>query len=139
MKKAIFIEHINLTVADPDKTASMLCQLFDWHIRWSGDSMLNGYTVHVGDEDQYLALYRPGKTPATASDSYSMINGLNHIAIVVDDLADIEGRVMQAGYEPNNHGDYEPGKRFYFREENNIEFEIVSYNKTILSHAANAK
>jgi hypothetical protein len=28
---------------------------------------------------------------------------------------------------PGVEHDYEPGKRFYFREENGIEFEVVSY------------
>lgn len=28
------LEHINLTVADPDATAALLGELFDWHVRW---------------------------------------------------------------------------------------------------------
>ncbi|MEM6653029.1 MAG: VOC family protein, partial [Pseudomonadota bacterium] len=35
MSKAM-LEHVNLTVTDPDKTAEMLCDLFDWRIRWAG-------------------------------------------------------------------------------------------------------
>jgi lactoylglutathione lyase len=46
---------------------------------------------------------------------------------VVDDLAAMRGRVSAAGYVPGVEHDYEPGKRFYFREENGIEFEVVSY------------
>ena len=34
MRPAMF-EHVNLTVNNPDKTAEVLCQLFNWHIRWS--------------------------------------------------------------------------------------------------------
>lgn len=128
MKASIRIEHINVTVSDPDKTAAMLTKLFGWSVRWSGVSIENGHTVHVGDEHQYLALYKPAVTPQAANNSYSMINGLNHIALVVEDLNAIERKVMELGYKPINHGDYEPGKRFYFRDENNIEFELVSYN-----------
>ena len=36
--------------------------------------------------------------------------------------------VKDAGFEPHSHGDYEPGKRFYFDDENGIEFEVVSYD-----------
>ena len=25
------LEHVNVTVADPDKTAAVLCDLFGWH------------------------------------------------------------------------------------------------------------
>ncbi len=128
MKTTTRLEHINVTVSDPDKTAAMLSELFDWSIRWSGASIENGYTVHVGDEQQYIALYKPEIKPETANKSYLMVNGLNHIAIVVEDLTAIEHKVIELGYKPFSHGNYEPGKRFYFRDENNIEFELVSYN-----------
>ena len=35
MSRAI-LEHINMTVTDPDKTAQMLSELFGWRVRWSG-------------------------------------------------------------------------------------------------------
>jgi len=127
MKMTTRIEHINVTVSDPDSTAAILEKLLGWKVRWSGVSIDNGYTVHVGDADQYLALYKPAITPKAANKSYSMVNGLNHIALVVDDLSAIEQKVIELGYTPINHGDYEPGRRFYFRDENNIEFELVSY------------
>ena len=128
MKSTIRIEHINVTVSDPDSTAAMLEKLFGWEVRWAGASIDNGYTVHVGDTDQYLALYKPANTQEDANKSYSMVNGLNHIALVVEDLAALEEKVIELGYTPTNHGEYEPGRRFYFRDENNIEFELVSYS-----------
>ncbi|MEZ5340555.1 MAG: hypothetical protein R2706_03650 [Acidimicrobiales bacterium] len=39
----------------------------------------------------------------------------------------MEARVIAAGFEPYNHGDYEPGRRFYFDDADAIEFEVVSY------------
>lgn len=30
------LEHVNLTVPDPDATAAWLCEVFGWHIRWQG-------------------------------------------------------------------------------------------------------
>ena len=64
----------------------------------------------------------------SAETSYEVKNGLNHIAVVVDDLDATEMRVKAAGYVPGEVYDYDPGRRFYFREENGIEFEIVSYS-----------
>ena len=32
------------------------------------------------------------------------------------------------GFTPYSHGDYEPGRRFYFTDGAGIEFEIVSYD-----------
>ena len=39
----------------------------------------------------------------------------------------MEERVTAASYALKNHGDYEPGKRFYFDDADGIEFEIVNY------------
>ena len=46
---------------------------------------------------------------------------------MVDDLREAERMVIEAGLEPFNHMDYEPGRRFYFFDWDGIEFEIVSY------------
>jgi catechol 2,3-dioxygenase-like lactoylglutathione lyase family enzyme len=45
----------------------------------------------------------------------------------VEDLDMIEQRVLDEGFETFNHGDYEPGRRFYFLDPDGIEFEIVQY------------
>jgi catechol 2,3-dioxygenase-like lactoylglutathione lyase family enzyme len=51
------IEHVNLTVSNPEQTADMLSDLFGWHIRWSGPGGIDGRTIHVGSEHHYLAVY----------------------------------------------------------------------------------
>lgn len=117
------LEHVNVTVADPRVIAARLCRLFGWRIRWQGAAMNGGYTVHVGNDTSYVAVYAPaGPLPSRAA------NGrLNHIGVVVDDLAAAEAAVKAEGYTPYNHGDYEPGRRFYFDDDDGIEFEVVSY------------
>ncbi|MEO1397836.1 MAG: VOC family protein [Pseudomonadota bacterium] len=124
------LEHVNITVADADAKAARLCDLFGWHIRWQGEAMNGvGKTIHVGGDDFYLAIYSPhAGTDAPARSSYLTHGGLNHVAVVVDDIDAMEKRVAAAGYEPGNHGDYEPGRRFYYHDEDGIEFEVVSYD-----------
>jgi hypothetical protein len=46
--------------------------------------------------------------------------------VLVDDLDNIEQRVRQAGYTPFNFGDYKSGRRFYFIDDDHIEYEVVS-------------
>ena len=121
------LEHVNFTVTDPDKTAQRLCDLFGWKVRWSGRSIHDGFTVHVGTDNAYLAIYSHGKPDAPEEESYFTRGGLNHIGITVDDLEAVEAKVKAMGYEPYNHADYEPGRRFYFDDEDGIEFEVVSY------------
>lgn len=120
------LEHINVTVRDTDATASILSQLFDWKIRWAGASKDNGRTIHLGEEDTYLALYSHADKH-NADTSHKTITQLNHIGIQVEDLDVIEAKVKAAGFVPNNHGDYEPGKRFYFNLDDGLEIEVVSY------------
>ena len=121
------LEHVNLTVRDPHATAALLCRLFDWRVRWEGPAIDDGRSVHVGGERDYLALYSSGRAPTDAPSSYATLHGLNHVALVVDDLDETERRVVAEGFEPHSHADYEPGRRFYFRDGDGLEFEVVSY------------
>ncbi len=122
------LEHVNVTVADPDASAAMLCELFDWKVRWSGAAMTSGHTVHVGNDTSYLALFSYGAADGPSQESYRTRGGLNHIAVVVDDLDATEARVRSAGFLPGEVFDYEPGRRFYFVEANGIEIEVVEYS-----------
>ena len=122
------LEHVNLTVTDPDATARWMCDLFGWHIRWQGEAKDKGRSVHVGSKTDYLALYAPAQTVKAGDSSYTTIGGLNHIAVIVDDIDATQDKAAKAGFTPNNFGNYEPGRRFYFRDHDGIEFEIVQYD-----------
>lgn len=125
---AVRLEHVNYTVSDIDRTAEMLDTLFGWKVRWRG-SALNGAgeTAHVGTEDQYVAIYSPSDRIDPKNNSYKTAGGLNHVAVVVDDIDAMENAVKAAGLTPVNHGNYEPGLRFYFHDHDGIEYEVVSY------------
>ena len=125
------LEHVNVTVRDPQAFAQMLVDLFDWRIRWQGGAIDSGYSIHVGGDDSYLALYTgpegaAGQTPGTSS--YRQTGGLNHIGVVVDDLEVAETRVKTAGFSTHSHADYEPGRRFYFHGPDDIEIEVIAYD-----------
>ena len=81
----------------------------------------------MGGDDSYVALFSFGAPVVTTEESYRIWAGLNHIGVVVDDLDAVEIRVKHAGCTPEDHADYEPGRRFYFRDENGVEIEVVSY------------
>ncbi len=125
--KSVYLEHVNHTVKDPDELAALFCRLFDWKVRWAGEALNNGRTVHVGSEDSYLALYTHENATETRSRNPSVINNLNHLGIVVSDIDEIELKVKEEGYEPINHADYDPGRRFYFMIDE-LEIEVVDYS-----------
>jgi catechol 2,3-dioxygenase-like lactoylglutathione lyase family enzyme len=122
------IEHVNVTVADPERTSALMQALFDWRIRWRGPAQNGGHTIHVGTKEQYVALYATGD-PTQVAEAFPKGRPLNHIGVEVDDLDAAEARVVAAGLKPFSHADYEPGRRFYFLDPDGIEYEVVSYKK----------
>ncbi|HEX8238413.1 MAG TPA: VOC family protein [Allosphingosinicella sp.] len=120
------IEHVNVTVSDPERAARLMESIFGWRVRWRGPSMNGGRTIHVGTSDDYVALYAAGGAPAGDA-GFAKGRPLNHIGVQVDDLDSTEARVVAAGLTPFSHGDYEPGRRFYFFDPDGIEYEVVSY------------
>ena len=118
------IEHVNLTVTDIERSAALFEKLLGWRQRWRGEAMSGGETIHVGDETAYLALY------TDRQDHSGQVKGvpLNHVGLLVDDLDTAEQVVLDHGLETFNHGEYEPGRRFYFFDWDGIEFEVVSYD-----------
>ena len=117
------IEHVNLTVTDIERSAALFEKLLGWRRRWRGEAMNYGETIHVGEDQSYLALYSDRR------DHAGQVKGrpLNHVGLLVDDLDAAERVVVAHGLEPFGHDAYEPGRRFYFFDWDGIEFEVVSY------------
>lgn len=126
MMPALRIEHVNVTVRDADRTAELLERIFGWQVRWSGPARDGGRAVHVGSHDHYIALYT-GAGETYGPDDFAKGRPLNHIGVEVADLDAVEKKVAAAGLTPFAHGDYDPGRRFYFFDPDGIEYEVVSY------------
>ncbi|HEV7342217.1 MAG TPA: VOC family protein [Sphingopyxis sp.] len=121
-----FIEHVNVTVSDPDRSAALLAAIFGWRERWRGPAHNGGPVIHLGSDSAYVALYT-GPDGEHRGVAHGKGAPLNHIGVQVDVLDAIETRVIAAGLVPHSHGDYEPGRRFYFFDPDGIEYEVVSY------------
>ncbi|KGF68001.1 glyoxalase [Hoeflea sp. BAL378] len=121
------LEHVNFTVPDAAATAAWLCEVFGWKIRWQGAARNGGRSIHVGTEDDYLVVFTPKEGVGQNTQGKDVTGAMNHIGVVVDDLDAVEVKVKAHGFPTFNHADYEPGRRFYFEDENGIEFEVVSY------------
>lgn len=124
------LEHANFTVSDATRTARWMTELFGWRIRWEGPAKDGGKSIHIGTNAQYLALYQPADLVEETSESSTTKGYLNHVGVVVDDLDAIETRAKTLGFAPENHADYEPGRRFYFQDGDGIEYEVVQYDRS---------
>jgi catechol 2,3-dioxygenase-like lactoylglutathione lyase family enzyme len=122
-----YLEHVNITVSDPDRTATMLTELFGWRERWRGAAKDDGLSIHIGGDDFYLVVYAKAGVGEGPADTGAFKGGLNHVGVVVEDIDAVEAKVVAGGFKPRNHADYEPGRRFYFDDADGIEFEVVAY------------
>lgn len=124
------LEHINITMDDVDSSAAELARISGWHIRWQGGAIDDGRSIHIGTDDFYLALYSGAdrqKLKTDKKDNYNRLAAINHIGIMVDNLDEMEAHLVTLGYAPYSHQDDDPGRRFYFRNSDGIEFELVCY------------
>lgn len=121
----MFLEHVNLTVSDLERSIDFYTRLFDFRVRWRGTTDGGTSAVHVGDDRCYLALFEAAHKGRHHID-YAAV-GFNHFAFVVDDLNDMKQRLVSLGVSPSDEQDYEPGRRVYFVDPDGIEVELVQY------------
>ena len=123
---ALRLEHVNVSVTDPERAARLMQDIFGWRIRWQGPARDGGRVIHVGTDDHYIALWT-GPELAGHVGEFDKGRPLNHIGVEVDDLDLTEQKILAAGLQTMFHADYDPGRRFYFLDPDGIEYEVVSY------------
>lgn len=122
----MFLEHVNLTVSDLDRSVDFYGHLFGFEVRWRGSTSDGKPAAHVGNGQHYLALFE-GRSQTRASADY-LRTGLNHFGFVIDDLEVMRKRLATLGIEPHHEASYEPGRRLYFFDPDGIEVELVEYD-----------
>ena len=122
----MYIEHVNITVSDLQKSIDFYRTLFGFTLRWrdSSDSAEQP-AAHVGDERSYIAIFEAPQAGRADAD-YDRV-GLNHFGLVVDHLDRYRSRLAEMGVQPHLERDYDPGRRLYFYDPDGIEVELVEY------------
>jgi 4-hydroxythreonine-4-phosphate dehydrogenase len=90
----MFIEHVNLTVADLERSIRFYARVFGFEVRWRGQTTDGKAAAHIGDGHQYLALFQAREIadPPAPRKSYDRV-GFNHFGYVVDDLDALKERL----------------------------------------------
>jgi catechol 2,3-dioxygenase-like lactoylglutathione lyase family enzyme len=125
---AMFLEHVNLTVADLNRSVQFYCQLLGLQPRWRGQTTDGKPAAHIGDDHCYLALFEATQAGRASQDYESP--GLNHFGFVIDNLDEAKARLETLGAETTGEQSYEPGRRIYFIDPDGIEVELVEYAST---------
>ncbi len=122
------IEHINITVANIDKSCDYYYQLFGFEKSWEGTAFAekgNVRACHVKKGDIYLSFFEAEEMGSYQS-NYG-INGINHFALEVESLLPYREKLKHLNIKIHIDENYEPGKRIYFFDLNGVEIELVEY------------
>lgn len=121
----MYLEHVNLSVTDLQRSIAFYRELFGFGIRWQGTSSDGKPVAHVGDDRTYVALFEVSdmRRPDPDYDGAQ----INHFGFVIDNLDTYRARLAELGVTPHHEADYEPGRRLYFLDPDGIEIELVEY------------
>jgi len=124
------IEHANITVPDIDSAIRFIKIVApDFQVR-RDEKPLNSYRwVHIGNEHYYLALQEAhlDATPQHRLQPYKNY-GINHLAFVVENIAEIEKNLLENGYKRGIDTPIEKHrKRAYFYDDVGFEWEPIEY------------
>jgi catechol 2,3-dioxygenase-like lactoylglutathione lyase family enzyme len=125
------IEHVNTTVDDLDRTLRFLAAAApDWRVRGGGTMDWYGKPirwVHVGTDDQYLALQSGGE--GRGPDWRTHEAGVKHVGIVVPSVQAVVERLAAAGFAVDHWGGDTPHRRsVYVMDGAHLQFEFVEYD-----------
>ncbi|MEM8658045.1 MAG: VOC family protein [Pseudomonadota bacterium] len=124
------LEHANLTSPDIDATITFLRHVdpafsvlhdsgADEAVRW----------VHIGTPESYFAVQAPYEGDAVEGlpTRYHQV-GVNHLGLVVEDVAAVAERLRAAGYAESYAPSVHPARlRRYFEDGCGFEWEFVQY------------
>ena len=123
-----YLEHLNLTVVDVDRTIRFLqTAMPQLQVRGGGTGEKCRRWVHVGIGATYLAIEDRGAEGPGPHEPY-VHPGMNHIGFVVGNVGEVAERLTNAGYTPGIKAKEHPHrKRIYFFDDDGNEFEFIEY------------
>lgn len=128
------IEHANLTVPDIDEAIRFLSIVApDFKVRRDERPEKSYRWAHIGNDEFYFALQEPhlDAKPEFPRAAYKNF-GVNHIALIVHNLSEIESNLIKAGYQRSIDAPKERfRKRLYFYDQFHFEWELIEYGSDI--------
>ena len=124
------IEHLNITVPDIDEAIKFLQIVApDFEVRRDDTSLENSRWVHIGNDNYYFALQEPHPDTKAQNPHQSYKDyGINHVALVVQDLKSIVTVLQENNYKKGIDTPIEKyRKRAYYYDGAGLEWELTEY------------
>jgi len=125
------IEHLNITVPDIDDAIKFIQIVApDFKVRMDVKPHGSYRWAHIGNDEYYFALQEShlDSEPRKPRKAYKNF-GINHIALVVEDISKVETQLINAGYKRSiDTPTEEYRKRLYFFDHSGFEWELVEYS-----------
>ncbi len=121
------LEHANITVPDLQNTIRFIrAALPEFKVR-SESKHSDSYWVHIGTNDQYLALQQAVGKQEQSHRNYCD-TGVSHLGFVVPSVAQLMKRLNASGFSPTEVRDRHPHRvRVYYNTADGIEWEFIEY------------
>jgi catechol 2,3-dioxygenase-like lactoylglutathione lyase family enzyme len=129
------LEHANLTVSSIEKAVHFLTTVFpEFRVRAEGEgSEGQKRWMHLGTDSTYLALEEMKQHPISPPRQAYFHLGINHLCFEVENIEEIHGRLLAAGYPAGPTTKEKFRKRFYVGDNLGNEWEFVQYFSNIPS------
>lgn len=128
----IYLEHANITFNNLDNAIDFFTTAFP-HFKVRGGGKGDREWVHLGDDYTYLALNQTTKEQNNIEKNYNRV-GINHLAFVVEDVAELANRLLEKGYKRDYPTQNEKFRiREYFADSEGNEYEFVQYLSEVIS------
>lgn len=124
------IEHVNITVPNIDAAVSFIKIVApDFKIMKDEKPLNDKRWMHIGNNEYYFALQEAHLSANPKKQNQTYINyGCNHIGLVVNNIDDIEKKLIKAGYNKGIDTPIEKfRKRIYYYDNAGFEWELVAY------------
>ena len=128
----IYLEHANITVSNLKEAVHFFQTAFP-HFKIRGGGTEGREWLHLGDDYTYVALNQFDGRELLNRDNYDDL-GINHIAFVVENVAEIVDRLLKGGYKRDYPSQFEKYRtREYFLDKDGNEYEFIQYLSEVVS------
>jgi catechol 2,3-dioxygenase-like lactoylglutathione lyase family enzyme len=111
-----------------DMTRFLQTAFPEFRIRGEGRSQDGTRWLHIGTDENYIALGESRVEPDRRWAPYQGFPGVNHLGVEVDDVESLRDRLITAGYRESTPPNAHPHrKRLYFYDSEGNDWEFVQY------------